>query len=160
MTKKPATPMELAKYGHIAAHIRNLLKVQGWSSSELVKQLGAPPGSAHIYRWIDGKGGPDEKNRTKLAKMMGIKEEDLRPRSAKDLMAPTSHAVMAATPSTPPVRKANPGEVLQFGASADGEVRIRLDITLPAEEGVALFRTLLDAGIIVTGPIEGGNGNG
>jgi hypothetical protein len=50
------------------------------------------------------------------------------------------------------VRPATPrpaGDPLVFRVTAGGEAHIRLDVTLPMEEGSALLRMLLDMGNVI-----------
>jgi hypothetical protein len=61
--------------------------------------------------------------------------------------------VAGATPSTAvAVRPATPrpaGDPLVFRVTSTGEAHIRLDVTLPMEEGSALLRMLLDMGNVI-----------
>jgi hypothetical protein len=143
---KPATPHEVATYGHIAAALRDFLAQSGISIPELSVRLGLDRGSATPYKWLGGKGAPAPKLRAKLAKVIGIPEAALRARKAGEAV-PVSVPRIEGPHRAPQAGPTQP--VLQFAVNDDGTARIRLDVSLPTAQAVPLLRLLLDAGMIV-----------
>ena len=149
---KPATREEVARYGHIAAALRAMMKQRGWGMPEFNEALGRQRGDAGIFKWVRGTGAPNPQSRALISRVTGIVEEDLTPREPGE--PPPRTALVVAPPGgvklLPPVRATDP---LTFRVTPAGETHIRLDITLPADKGVPLLRMLLDAGIVF-GPVE------
>lgn len=145
----PATPAELAEFGHIAARLRAFMKEREMIAPEVSQALGLGRKSATIYKWLSGKGAPAPTLRARLAKLLGCQESDLLAR--KDGTLPRS--IIASTALKPSViaRPIAPraGSVLSFNVTGDGEARLVLDVTLPIAQAMPLLRILLDAGIVV-----------
>jgi transcriptional regulator with XRE-family HTH domain len=149
----PATAREIAMFGHVAAAIREAMTAKGMNHADLNQAIGRERGHTGVYHWINGKGAPGPGIRPKLAKVLGVPAASLERRAVGERVS------VAAEPGTALVRLPSPGtgavarvpEVLQFAVLADGSARLRLDLTVPAERGVALLRLLLDAGMIVQG---------
>jgi hypothetical protein len=146
---KQRSPTELAAmYGHIATAIREAMERKGMNAGDLNEALGKDRGNAGVYYWIAGKGAPDDKQRPRVAKALGVPQDALQRRKVGEGVA------VAAKPGTALVRlpgpqAVRPAEILQFAILADGTARLRVDVTATAERGVALLRILLDAGWIV-----------
>jgi transcriptional regulator with XRE-family HTH domain len=137
MSKRP-TPLQIAKYGHIAGALRAFLAERGWSPSELGRQLGIAPSGPHV--WVNAKGAPNLATQKKLAKLTGLPRETFAPRKP-DKAGPASPPVPALLAG--PVRRV--GEALSFTINEAGEARIRLDVSLPLAQAMPLVRLLLDA---------------
>jgi hypothetical protein len=150
---KPATLEQVARYGHVAAALRAVLKERGWGMPEFNEALGRARGDAGIFKWVLGTGAPNPNSRALISKVTGIPEAALEPRRPGE--SPPGTALVAAPPPggavklLPPVRTTDP---LTFRVTPTGETHIRLDVTLPADKGVPLLRMLLDAGIVF-GPV-------
>jgi|SRR5580765_831157 len=136
----PPTRAQVAKYGHIAARLREVCKLHSWTPSAFNKAVGVTGAGV----WLNGKGAPGPASRAKLVKVTGIVETDLMPRKPGEIPA-QAVATLAGPVKPTPVRG---GDVLSFMVSANGEARIKLDITLPVETATPLLRMLLDAGIV------------
>jgi transcriptional regulator with XRE-family HTH domain len=133
----PATPIQIARNGHIAALIRDYLKREGMSTAALGHKLGVS-GSA-VSLWVHSKGAPREKFRPKLAKILGVGVERL-------LTPSPQTAISTRVLTMKPQRQA---EILGYSLDESGYARIRLDITLPQNLAAPLLRMILDAGIIL-----------
>lgn len=143
MAARPATALELARYGHIAAFLRQQMEERGLKRPvDLNQLLGLDRGNTLAHKWLNGFGAPTKKNRALLAKKFGTQADFFLPRTGK-----------APTEQLPVVRQvaasARVPEVLSFAVQADGTARIRLDVTLPIEQGAPLLRMLLDAGLVI-----------
>jgi hypothetical protein len=147
----PATARQIAMFGHVATVIRKAVQEKFETVGDLNQALGRDRGHTGVYGWINGKGAPGPEIRPKLAKLLGVPEASLERREAGERVS------VAKEPATAMVRLPSPGapaparapEVLHFAVLTDGTARLRMDVTLPAERGVALLRLLLDAGMIV-----------
>jgi transcriptional regulator with XRE-family HTH domain len=136
MSKQP-TPLQIAKYGHIAGALRAFLAERGWSPSELGRQLGIAPSGPHV--WVKAQGAPGLATQKKLAKLTGLPRETFVPHKP-DMAGPASSPALLPGPASRRV-----GEVLAFTVNDAGEARIRLDVTLPLAQAMPLVRLLLDA---------------
>ena len=142
---KPATPEQVAKFGHFAATLRKWMKDHDVSIRELNEKLGRAETNTAPYMWINAKMAPGPTLRPLLAKVTGIPGSELMPRS----MAPgPGKAVMILprqepTPLVPVARN-----VLSFIVTNDNMATIKVDATLPLETATPLLRMLLDAGVI------------
>ena len=153
----PATPQQIAAYGHIAAALRDYLKRTGKDVGDLNKAIGVPRGHTSVYHWLNGKGGPGPENRVKLAKLLGCQPDDLAAKvRGKAPDAPVAGPVgkMLQQLQRPPAPHPAPrqGDVLAFTVQQDGTARIRLDATLPVATAMPLLRMLLDAGVVFAEP--------
>ena len=151
----PATPQQIAAYGHIAIALRDYLKRTGKDVGDLNKAIGAPRGHTSVYHWLNGKGGPGPDNRVKLAKLLGCKPDDLaakvRGKAPDGIPAIERHVNSPALKLATLPRRT---DALSFVVTATGEAHIKLDVTLPLTEGSALLRMLLDAGVVFS-PSDG-----
>lgn len=143
---KPATPIQVAMFGHIAAAMRQALAAKGWKPADLNRAIGRPRGAPHVYGYINGKGAPRADARKLIAKALGIPETALMARKPGQ-PAPVPSQAVALIPATK-LAPARVGDVLSFVVSGDGMARIKLDATLPLATATPLFRMLLDAGIV------------
>ena len=175
MANKPAgyqiTPADIARCGHIVAFLRREMDKREWGPPDLAKALGLKPGTTTIYPWINGTSAPSPKMRVKLAKLLGVEETALMARdpSGAPIANPTS--VRGAQAKPQPVGKMldqlsqlprtasgtawtapKQADVLAFTVTNDGRARIKLDTTLPLDEGAALLRVLLDMNLMLTKP--------
>jgi transcriptional regulator with XRE-family HTH domain len=144
LAAKSATPEQIAMYGHVAAHIRSLLKSKGWSIGDLNSALGIPRSNTGSYLWLNGKGAPGAENRKNLAKLSGLKPDDFARRSAKQ---PKSQEVVRFQPLASPAALTHPkaNEVLTFTVLDNGRARIKLDVMLDVNDAMPLMRLLMDA---------------
>jgi hypothetical protein len=135
---KAASPIQVARYGHVAALLRAEMAKRKWTNAQFNEALGQPRASPGIYQWLGCKGAPGTKLAPKVAKLLGVPVASLLARR-DGASPPTEVAVLA--PPQPAVRRA---EVLSFSVTDDGHARLRLDVTLPIEQASALLRTILD----------------
>jgi len=144
---RPATPLQVAMFGHIAVALREAMAARDWKPGDLNVQLGRPRAHAGVYHYLAGKGAPAPKVRAKLAKALNIPEAELMPRKVGEAVPVAAIEGPASAPRAAPAVP-----VLQFAVSDDGTARIRLDVSLPTAQAVPLLRLLLDAGMIVGAP--------
>lgn len=148
-TAKAATRDEVARFGHIAAALRAVMKQRGWKVPDFNEALGKTRGDAGIFKWLAARGAPSPANRALLAEVTGIPEAALRPR-VPGAPPPPSQAVALVEPPPAKISAATVrvGDVLSFVVSSTGEARIRLDVSLPVAAATPLLRMLLDAGLV------------
>jgi transcriptional regulator with XRE-family HTH domain len=120
----PASPAQIARNGHVAALLRTQMAQRNWTARDFNARMGLEVTHTSIYVWLNAKGAPGPTTRPKVAKLLGVAEAQLMPRDA------------ARDP-------------LVFRVTAGGEAHIRLDVTLPMEEGSVLLRMLLDMGNVI-----------
>lgn len=143
---QPATPEQIAMYGHIAAMIRAKLKDKGWSIGDLNQAMGYERANTGIYTHVNGKGAPGPKVRERLAKVLGVHEDELRARPVPSAAMSERRALAVVDAGRPIVRQQ--GDVLSFTVNHLGMARIKVDATLPLDKATPLFRMLLDAGLV------------
>ena len=110
-----------------------------------------------VYNWTTGKNGPGPEYRAKLAKVLGLTEEQLtsplpQGRPTKQLLGPAQRAVALVQQAVPgpsamlaePVR-----DVFSITGRSDGQINVRLQVTLDASRGMALGRFLMDFGLVM-----------
>jgi hypothetical protein len=137
----------VAKYGHIAARLREVLQQRGWKPGDLNRAIGHGAGHTSVYAWLAARGAPGPAIRGKVAAVTGIPVAELMMREAgAQALAPPPRALGAPQR----VSAATRGSVLSFEVGATGEARIKLDIVLPLELATPLLRMLLDAGLVFT----------
>jgi hypothetical protein len=146
---KPATPLEVAMFGHVAAAIRKAMDAKGWKPADLNRAIGRERGHSGVYGYINAKGAPVPAMRTVISKALGIPEAQLKRRRVDDdapveVATAEPRALALRTPQAGPTRP-----VLQFEVDGEGMARIRLDVALPSAQAVPLLRLLLDAGMIM-----------
>lgn len=144
----PATPEEMAKFGHIATLIRSYMEKHAMKAPAFAQLMGFKDIKhlSQIYKWGNAKAGPGPMYRGKLAKVLGCEPDYLKPHDAEYYR--NNHPV-TTMPSHTGRPRITDGPVLQFQASADGEARVRLDVTLPVAQAMPLLRILLDAGFLI-----------
>jgi transcriptional regulator with XRE-family HTH domain len=140
VAKRPATALQVARNGHMAATLRQALAQRGWTPGDLNEALQKPKGHVTVYAWLSAKGAPGPETRAKLAKLLNVSGTDLRPRDEPEDAMPV---VTSPTTAVPPARRV--GEALSFTINEAGAARIRLDVTLPLAQAMPLVRLLLDA---------------
>jgi transcriptional regulator with XRE-family HTH domain len=156
-TFKPPKKAKLPYLQPMMVAIHQAMRERKLTVKTLAEALGmtAPP----VYNWVAGKNGPNPEARVKLAKVLGLTEEQLTsplpPGSHGKSMAalgPAQRAVVLAEQAGPatamllaePVR-----DVFSIVGRSDGQLSIRLQVTLDAPRGMALARYLMDFGLIV-----------
>ena len=145
-----ATPAQIASLGHVAALLRRELEKREWSVADFHRAIGEDVKSTRAYAWMNCRSRITDKFRPKIAKALGVKESDLMPRELTQAViaaAPVSEAKLRAVQvaSSMPARTLAPsGDVLAFNVNADGNARLRLDVTLPLDKGSKVLRLLLD----------------
>jgi hypothetical protein len=136
-------------YGHIGHAVREAMIARSLSPTQLNQAMGRDAGNAGVYNYINGRSSPTGTAKMALMKLLDLPEEALTRRSLT-----VAHAGKAA-PGTALVRvptapkavvAAKSPEVLSFAILADGTARLELNVTQPADQGIALLRLLLDAG--------------
>lgn len=147
-TPGPATPAQIAMYGHIAAALRAFMKEKGWSAGQLNEAMGQVRSHTSVYHWLNSKAGPGPTTRPRLAKVMGVPQAELMPRKPGD----ASRRQVVAVSGPPVTVVQRPVDVLSFAVQQNGEARIRMDIVLPLAQATPLLRMILDAGIVLGAP--------
>ena len=147
--KREASPLEIARYGHIATALRAYLARAKIGVADMNERLGRQRKDAVIYHYLAAKGAPTEDNRKAIAKLTGIPEKELM---ARNVDAPPSLGtlVRVGEPGVPARPAARSGDVLSFNVGHDGEARIRLDVTMPVASAMPLLRIILDAGVAMS----------
>ena len=116
--------MATINHPEVAAIIREAMARKNIRSSELGPLIGIKKNSPTPYNWINGTNAPRLAIRPKLAKALGISPDDLAPRPAVQA-TPKANGNGHAS--------ARPSEQLSFALLADGQARLRLDVTGPIE---------------------------
>ena len=148
---KAATRAEVARYGHVAAALRAALKQRGWDIADFAEAIGRARSYSPARKWLSAKSAPRAKMRPIVAKATGIPEGRLVPRRPGEDDLPVTTAPMLALegPAAPPPAR----PVLVFNVLEDASVELELrKVRLPIEEGSALLRMLLDAGVVLRKP--------
>jgi hypothetical protein len=144
--RRQATPLEIAKYGHIAARLRGLLDAGEWTIPMLSRAAGLKTAYA-AWPWVYARAAPNNEAAAKLAKAIGCRARDLARKEVTDLAAiPADEPGHESTPVTTP-----PEPVFSFVVRSDGTVRLKLDTVLPLESAKPLLRMLFDAGDLLPG---------
>ena len=148
----PATPAQIAMYGHIAAMLRALPETHRSRHRRRQQSHRQERGYTGPYVWLNCKGGPGPANRVKLAKLLGCKPDDLaakvRGKAPDKPVVPVPDRWIDAGPARAAPAATRRADALSFVVTAPGEAHIKLDVTLPLAEGSALLRMLLDAGVV------------
>ena len=143
----PATRAEIARNGHIAVALRRVMNARDWKIPDLNEAIGKPRGYTICYPWLAAKNAPGPELRAVLSQATGIPEAELMPRRPGEPKPVATAPLLALPGPTSPPPAARP--VLVFSALEDGSIELELRKTrLPLEEGSALLRLLLDAGIV------------
>jgi transcriptional regulator with XRE-family HTH domain len=143
--------------------IQGAMRERGLNTKSLAEAMGitVPP----VYNWVAGKNGPSPAMRVKLAKVLGLTEAVLtsplpsgshgRPAAAVQL-GPAQRAVVLAEQARPTAATSvllSPAEpvrdVFSITGRSDGQINVRLQVTLDAQRGMALARFLMDFGLII-----------
>jgi hypothetical protein len=150
----PATPEDVARYGHIAALIKQKMAELRLSMADLHEKVGRSRSDSGGYIWLSAKGAPGPATRKKLARLFEVPESALKPRDLKhkpgkpQLALPVPDKHPARTVATMIIPPASPPEpILSYNAHGDGTVTIALNARLPVDVAKPLFRTLMDTGI-------------
>lgn len=148
----PATPAQIAMYGHTAAVLRKAMAAKGIPNCRtLNKLLRRSVNYTPTYVWLAAKGAPGPVMAKQVGKILGIPWESLlRRKMTKDAATETAPQPLIAGPMPVASAKLRAAEVLSFTADENGEVRIRLDVRLPMAQAMPLFRVLMDAGVLLT----------
>lgn len=136
-----ASPLQIARFGHIAATLRAELEKRGWGIGDFNKAIGYPPDRTNAWVWLAGKSAPGPKMRPKVAKALGIDPALLIKREG------VTGAMLIERPAPGYVVTAPLAQVLLFSVMENGTARLKLDITLPIAQATPLLRMLLDAGV-------------
>jgi hypothetical protein len=148
----PATPAQIAMYGHIAAMLRAYLKRTDQDIAAINKAIGKERSYSGPYVWLNCKGGPGPDNRVKLAKLLDCQPDDLaakvRGKAPDKPVVPVPDRWIDAGPARAAPAGPRRADALSFVVTAQGEAHIKLDVTLPLAEGSALLRMILDAGVV------------
>ena len=150
MARRP-TPSQIARYGHIAAFLREQLPLKGWANgAEFNKAFGLSRGNPSTYKWLAGTGGPSEKYRKKLAEMFQVEAKFFEPRlegAERITRRGRPPKITARTRTTPRQQQQH---VLEFHTTPTGDVHIRLDAVMPLARAVPLLSMLTDARLYLT----------
>lgn len=141
--KIPATPKQVAMFGHIASALREWMSRENVSVKELNSRLGIQETNTSVYNFLNAKHAPGPSTRARLVKVTGIPESDLMPRVARQ-----SLTVATVKPAHVAVPKAR--DVLSFVVDGDGMATVVLHARLPLDTAMPLLRMILDAGVVFT----------
>lgn len=141
--KREPTPLEIAKFGHIAARLRGLLDSGQWTIPQISAAAGLKTPYA-AWQWVNARAAPSDDAASKLAKVIGCRARDLRPNAPGEVPPDTPRH--ESTPVT-----TAPVPVFSFAVLSDGSARVKLDTTLPLESAKPLIRMLFDAGDLLPG---------
>src|SRR5215831_9016904 len=147
ISPRPATPAQVAMYGHVAAKLRAFLAEKNMKVRDLNLAMSRPPSFTPTYSWVQAKGAPGKKLRPLVSRVTGIPVRDLISRRIGD--APVEPEVLRPVPQPRATGNAGPSHVLAFTVDNEGAARIRVEITLTAVQGVNLLPLLLDAGLVM-----------
>lgn len=139
--------VNIARKGHAAQAIRLAMQRLNMSPAELHERLGMKRGSTRAYAWLSARATPSPAIRKKVAKLLDIPEQDLMFQELETQTAPAQSLV--TMPSLGPRKPGPSSDVLAFNVGSDGQARVRLDVVLPFDRAMPLFRLLLDAGVIM-----------
>jgi hypothetical protein len=142
-TGKPKTPTaaQIARYGRLAALLRQYADQHDLSPIQLAEALSLKGSRVNlIYKWLGSKGGPGKMFRPRVAKLLGVSPDALYAHEG----AP-GEALMLPVVAQGVQRRAALPDPLQFTVTAEGQGRIRLDLTLPIAKAAPLLRQILDA---------------
>jgi hypothetical protein len=140
--KVPLTPEEVIKFGEIATSLREWCRANGKNARDINRIIGKNPSYSSGYQYLNGKLAPSPYYRALLSQGTGIPESKL-------MVKKLTTAVVTTSPPVNPTVNSKPTDVLSFTVSNNGEARIKLDVTLPIDSAAALFRMILDAGIVM-----------
>ena len=162
--------VDLPRLGHIGAAIREAMTRLDMTPSQVNMALGRPKSDAGIYLWRAAKAAPHLKYKAAVAKLLGLKIEDLTPRKESPMPRPGErgrprNGVSDAVPVPAALKPVgyHPGgyggggtrDVLSFRVNAAGRARISLDVEMELAQATPLLRLLLDAGLVL-GPTGAG----
>jgi len=143
--KVSLTPEQVIVFGEISSSLREWCRKTGKTAKDINAIIGKTASYSAGYQWLNGKGAPNTYNRTLLVKATGIPEHKLMKR-------PLIGEVVTAPLPVKAYVNGKSAEVLSFTVNNSGEVRIKLDVTLPMSNAAPLFRLILDAGIVMEQP--------
>jgi hypothetical protein len=154
-TKVPATANQVAMFGHVAATLREYMKVNNLTVRQFNIMLGSKENNTAPYMWLNAKAAPGPNLRPRVSQATGIPESDLLPRKApsrrgKSLSLAPDHGTPMARLTIPfndpvPVKVSN---VLSFIVDDTNMATITVNAKLPLDVATPLLRMLLDAGVI------------
>jgi hypothetical protein len=161
---------------HIAALVRSYIEREKITVQQLAVRLGRDKLWTGIYPWLGARSAPLGENREKLAKLMGVDEKVLLPKGGlnRHFLAQDARAAKGDGPPfverleqqlievQPPAAmpRANPSvlptgkDVLTYGVDSEGQATVRLAVRGPHNRMAAVFRMLLDAGLVPGGEEE------
>ena len=139
---RTATPEQIARNGHVAALLRKRMNEMQWQPKDINAALKLSAGHPTVYSWLSSEAAPGPKYREKLAKIFKMPPENFMPR-------PLNTTERTEIVSTAVAIAPAPKNVLTLAINNQGEARIQLDVLLPAQQAMALARSLFDFGITI-----------
>lgn len=143
---RPATPLELAKFGHIAAALRQALDARGWKPGDLNEQLRIKRDNTGIYRYLNAKAAPAPKLRRRLSLLLGLPQAQLEvsgsggePAEGRALVVAETRSVIFPGPAARPVPVRPVFSLVGLG---DGRGRLVVEIEGPIAPVMTLWRKL------------------
>jgi hypothetical protein len=135
---KPATALQVARYGHIAAAIRQAMQQRSMTPRDVSNQLGLHKTATTVYPWINGIAAPVPKYHSKLMRVLGLTKEQI---TARDVDPPPSTALVVA--KTQPKRSMNVDKQRQLHTFSmvmmpNGQCHVHIDMLLPWELALAI----------------------
>lgn len=151
----------------MALLIQGAMKQRNLSVKDVANAMGLEAGQVPVvYNWVAGKNGPGPEMRPKLARALGLTEEQLtsplkigshgRPREIALGPAQRAVALVQQVAPGPSAMLAEPvRDVFSITGRSDGQINVRLQVTLDASRGMALGRFLMDFGLVMGDTAEG-----
>lgn len=134
------------RYMHVAALLRSIMDRNEWKVADVNIALGYERYASTIYPWLNGTSVPSDDKRKAVAKLFKVSESELMAKDNVTLLHKPKSTALVVVPTPKPVIP----DPLTFVVSANGQARIKLDVTMPLETATPLLRMLLDAGIVFT----------
>lgn len=138
--KREPSPHEIARFGHVAARLREAIDAERISVRRMAQITGYSYAAA--WQWVNCRAAPGQEAAELLAKELGCRPSDLRPKTeteAPPRMPTKREFTPVATADRPP------SEVFAFAVMSDGTARVKLDTTLSLDAAKPLIRMLFDA---------------
>ena len=144
---KKATQIQLAKYGLVAAAIRQAMEAKNMKASALNDALGNSRSNASIYLWLNAQSAPSPQSRPQVAKVLGLTVEALTPKTL-DQHNSESKALVVRAPRTPKfMQSVNTSDVLGFTSTGDGQARVKMDFVCATEQAINIIQMLSTLGV-------------
>lgn len=142
---QPASPEQIAKWGHIAGIVRAALEAKGMTVSQFNEAAGLARHNSEIYQIRACKSGASPRMARLIHKILGVPVADLAPRAPVKMPIPSK--ALAISPRS---YHRSATDVLGFSIDEGGKARLKLDFTASPEVVVPILRMLLDLGLVIS----------